>query len=472
MKRFFTVAAAVIMAISLAFGTSAAEVVSVFGQDDSLYAFMNTGGDTIEMKLGRNVVTNNSPAVSKSMAEAGAPIKYVVLLDCSAGMKKHIKKAGTFVDALVKSAGKNARFELARFGEKAHLQLPKSVSTGELVSIVKSKKTYSDQRTELFDAVTTVLDDIKAKKTAKGEQVNMILITDGVLYTDEGTPDFDSENVDMKAIQTRISKERQVVIHTVSMDKMDAEDMDVNVFYNINGLSFDLNDPDRTASEAAKQLTGFVNGLQVLEYGVVNFPAEPFTVTLTDVLDERSSFIVDNVEIAGNGGEDKDNESAGRSSEPIVIGKTQGNDKRSVKNTGTIEKVLNFLLVILLIILAAIIAVIVVLAVRSKKASAAHKGAIFMKVDVIQGIYAKKNSGLYLTDEIFIGSDRRCGIVFKDGCVSPQNTRVYLNNNYVYIEDLNSRAGTQLEGMQLYAPNRLRSGDEIRIGSVRFKIRF
>ena len=77
-----------------------------------------------------------------------------------------------------------------------------------------------------------------------------------------------------------------------------------------------------------------------------------------------------------------------------------------------------------------------------------------------------------LQDQILIGRSRMCDLVWSDRCVSKKNSRIYIKDQTIYIEDLNSKEGTALGGMRLYAPNPLRSGDVISIGAVSFILRF
>ena len=95
-----------------------------------------------------------------------------------------------------------------------------------------------------------------------------------------------------------------------------------------------------------------------------------------------------------------------------------------------------------------------------------------MRLEVLFGTPVGGSGTLYLTDELIIGSSSRCDLRWQDKDISPENTRIFLKEQMVYIEDLGSACGTALGGMRLHAPNRLRSGDEISIGSVRFVLRF
>jgi hypothetical protein len=102
----------------------------------------------------------------------------------------------------------------------------------------------------------------------------------------------------------------------------------------------------------------------------------------------------------------------------------------------------------------------------------AQAGGLYMKLEVLDGHYAGKADHVYLQSEILIGRGKECDIVFHDKDMSGKNARIFLQDNVIYIEDLNSKNGTALGGMKIYSPNRLRSGDVISVGGVRFLLKF
>lgn len=97
---------------------------------------------------------------------------------------------------------------------------------------------------------------------------------------------------------------------------------------------------------------------------------------------------------------------------------------------------------------------------------------ITMKLEVYSGNCVSSQTAILLTDSIVIGSAPECDLVFRDPDVSPQNSRVWIKNQMIYIEDLNSARGTALGGMRIQGQNRLRSGDVISIGNVEFSFKF
>lgn len=62
-----------------------------------------------------------------------------------------------------------------------------------------------------------------------------------------------------------------------------------------------------------------------------------------------------------------------------------------------------------------------------------------------------------------IGRDESCEVVIPDRQVSRQHACLTLRGSAVFLEDLNSKNGTYLNGHLLSAPTQLRESDEIRV---------
>lgn len=62
-----------------------------------------------------------------------------------------------------------------------------------------------------------------------------------------------------------------------------------------------------------------------------------------------------------------------------------------------------------------------------------------------------------------IGRDASCDIVIADRQVSRQHARISMTDKGVVLEDLNSKNGTNLNGIKIHEPTILEDGDEIRI---------
>lgn len=95
-----------------------------------------------------------------------------------------------------------------------------------------------------------------------------------------------------------------------------------------------------------------------------------------------------------------------------------------------------------------------------------------MRLEVYSGNCVNRPAAVCLTDSLVIGSAPECDLVFRDTDMSPQNSRVFIKDQMIYIEDMDSSWGTALGGMRIQGQNRLRSGDVISIGNVEFSFKF
>jgi len=108
---------------------------------------------------------------------------------------------------------------------------------------------------------------------------------------------------------------------------------------------------------------------------------------------------------------------------------------------------------LLWIILAAaavlLLVIIIIIAARRRKPPVAPTGfSVLMTFEVVSGNCKTKLKEFYLTDQLTIGRDRKCDIVFADEAVSGVNTRIFFKDGFIFIEDLGSSHGTALEGMR------------------------
>lgn len=104
----------------------------------------------------------------------------------------------------------------------------------------------------------------------------------------------------------------------------------------------------------------------------------------------------------------------------------------------------------------------------------ARQTGIYMRLELVQGALAggQNQQELELTDELMIGSASACGIVLQDEDAAPRHARLFSREGAVYVEDLRAPGGTKVNGTEIQAAQRLRSGDEITIGGVGIRLKF
>lgn len=74
-------------------------------------------------------------------------------------------------------------------------------------------------------------------------------------------------------------------------------------------------------------------------------------------------------------------------------------------------------------------------------------------------------------DSLTLGRGEECDIVLAERQVSRQHIRIYTENDLYYIQDLDSKNGTWVNGQQLKGNRELRDGDEVHV-ALAVRIRF
>lgn len=81
---------------------------------------------------------------------------------------------------------------------------------------------------------------------------------------------------------------------------------------------------------------------------------------------------------------------------------------------------------------------------------------------VIEGKYANQHWAMD-KDEIIIGRDDTCDVILPERQVSRQHIRIFKHDSQYYIEDLQSRNGTWVNGQRVEGMRELYDNDEIHI---------
>ena len=144
-----------------------------------------------------------------------------------------------------------------------------------------------------------------------------------------------------------------------------------------------------------------------------------------------------------------------------------GESEDDLSKTGAHRKLWLYIGIAGLVLLAAI----VFFSIRAGRNRARGNG-LNMQLEILSGNCKTRRRSFALSDELLIGRDRGCDICFTDPEVSGKNSRIFFQENLIMIEDLDSTNGTTVQGIRIFSPNRLRSGDVIGIGRVQFLLRF
>jgi pSer/pThr/pTyr-binding forkhead associated (FHA) protein len=78
----------------------------------------------------------------------------------------------------------------------------------------------------------------------------------------------------------------------------------------------------------------------------------------------------------------------------------------------------------------------------------------------------------FTSPDIVIGRHPSCEWVIANDTVSSRHARMVYHHDQWWLEDLNSRNGTFLNGATLEAPAVLADQDQVRCGQVHFSVKF
>ena len=112
--------------------------------------------------------------------------------------------------------------------------------------------------------------------------------------------------------------------------------------------------------------------------------------------------------------------------------------------------------------------VMVIVLVQRKKSSA---NAIRIRIQLVAGGGVALKKMYNLQRELLIGTDPDCDVRIT-GAHDRSNARIFIRGQMIYVEDLGPAEDVLLNQMRLFSSNRLRSGDELTVGSVTLRIQF
>lgn len=90
----------------------------------------------------------------------------------------------------------------------------------------------------------------------------------------------------------------------------------------------------------------------------------------------------------------------------------------------------------------------------------------------LKNLKSSHSYSLTVCPELIIGRLEVDGVftIGGDPAVSKKHCRLYINNNALWIEDLNSANHTFLNGQTVASPTPVKSGDELKVGNTRLMI--
>ena len=483
MRRLTAIFLALLLAGLMSTGALAAgsvEIVRAFVYDGTLYTYVSMDGmekpvTKAEAKVGGQ--TFSTADRLETVRQAGAPVTWLLLVDNSTSMPAFRQEAEEFAQSLAQSGGENTRFILATFGD-AFTVRAEDVSPEELSGEME-KIPFDEQVTRLHTAISQGLDYFEGLPRQRSELRCMVVLSDGVQYDPTG-------GVPYEELLERVGVS-DVMLHSVGLGG-DREALDsMGRLAEASGGSYQMME-EVTAAEAGSALAEDSGRLFVTGFDLSGLITEGGTEQVFVTFAAGSELVcraeaqVELPKLTGEGGTGADVQPPVQLPEPPA--QTQngiGGGSTSTANPSASSQGISPAVMVGIIAVAGIAAVSGLLVRKRRSTPAAsypvpqeEQRGIYMRLELVRGELAgrRDQQDLELCDELIIGADPACDIVVQSGDASPRHVRLFSVEGAVYVEALDFSGAAQVNGEELQGDRRLRSGDEITVGSTVVRLKF
>ena len=532
-RKFFSVLLAVLLLVTVVLPVSAQETVipgatlrSAYWTDNTLYLFSDIAGmeapETIEVTLTRNNQVIGY-AYPKSMANANATAHYLLLVDRSLSMSECRSQVFAFVKAMTKTQQTDLKFSVASFDGSCEI-----VDTGlkSIEQVNSALRTITNNRDEsdICGSAAWALEYLGENPVPVGDMSNLVIITDGESwYSSNSGTQQEREAAAAQNAAAMMTAYPDITVHTLCLGSWDETAW--GVLSAGRGLHLAAASKAK-AGEAGAEMAEYSDNLYRSSFSMVGYGDEAYimdnlmfcvgnslntvgTVRNIAVAAPAASAVIPMDPVVPEGTvppvqtTDPTEESpdpAEESTDPtqetadptvpveeptsetepqetaaeeetieVTISETEGTEPAAGEDEPEDPGKPGWMIPAIIGVAAVAVLAAVLLVLKKTRAPA---GSVRMSVEVLSGRVVKLKNLYYLSDQILIGTDRNCHIVIDDPGAAPVNTRIFKQGQMIYIEDMDSPGGTYLGGMRLYSSNRLRSGDDIAIGTVTLRILF
>ena len=475
MKRILPLLMAALLLPALSLGAAAAgqaEIVRAFGAGETLYTYVDLGegGQPItraEATLdGRTFQTTGR---LETVRQAGSPVSYLLMVAASTSMPGFQEDVVGFAESLVEHSGENTRFTLATFGDGFQV-IGEDLAPEEVPEQLAGLQ-YSEPITQLHSAIGQALDYFEGLPRQGNELRSLVVLTDAVEYDPQGGIPYDT-------LLERMERS-DVMLHAIGFGGDRAALDRLNQLVQASdGSQWEIGEAC-TADQAADQLVEYTGRLFVLGFDLTGYVSDGEEQPLSLVFSSGAELVGQaESQVALPVSQDPGTEPEPDSGSELPAPEPEpGGGAPAAQPAAPEEQPENAALPLVIgigaVVLVGILAAVVLG--RRKKPEEVPQPApagIYMRLEVVRGAQGTERTEFTLRDELQIGRDPACDIVFDDETLSLRNSRVFLDQGAVYLEDLQSQNGTRVNGSPVGAPVRLRSGDEIAVGDAVFRLKF
>jgi len=463
------------------------EIKAAYWNNDMLYTFAQIEPEEQNASLivNNQQIWEGTPA---KLADTGAVVHYMLLVDTSNSMGWCRNSIISFAQKLMQS-NQNVKMTIARF-DRSFSVVGADLTDWENVKESLESLTFHKDGSDINGSAAAALEYLGATKY-DAELVNLVVITDGEpWYSNDGNLEEQLESEANQKVAALMEVYPEIFVHTLSFLKWQAA-ADA-VYSGNNGLHF----AQCPAEEAADALIGFVDSLYGIfvplkgYQGIAQIPDDMMLRVGMNFISYdrvRNSEMVPEIEVDIS--QEHIPEETLAPEEPTVPDTTEPVQPETIPpeteeatepalteetaaNAPAVDTAENETAAIAGIVIGIVVLLavaIVVFAVAKKRKL--QSNSVRIKIKLLAGKNIRVKEIYYLSDEIRIGGDKKCDIIIPEnnGTVS---FRIIKQDQLIYIEDMTTSDGILLNGMRLFAPNRLRSGDVITAGTVVMQVLF
>lgn len=107
---------------------------------------------------------------------------------------------------------------------------------------------------------------------------------------------------------------------------------------------------------------------------------------------------------------------------------------------------------------------------NKRRSSVRRKSFGLEVIETVSNSDLKAGSVVPIRGEVTIGRKQGNSLIIPDQHVSGQHAKIFIKNNTLYIEDLNSTNGTFINGERINSIVKLFPKDEIKVGSTKLRV--
>lgn len=476
------------------------EIVSSYYTGENLYVFVKNDSlqgsvDTAELFFNNARIETATP---ENISLLQVRRNYIFLIDLSTSMPNYRKNIIQLSDAILSSGQNQNSVSIYGFGENFEV-IAENLTVKDDVEKTIYSLNFNHEATDIRGGVINALRYVADNKIENGAVSNLIIMTDAVPWIAGREYDIS----DVEAITQAITQTPETIVHSVIFGSSPNEEFK-NAISCGKGISVTVENINNNAANAGYSIAEYVNGLSVLSFKSDNIPkiyTPRFDCELSfKINDMKMPYLqeVNNIrnylielpedvlvapEIVLPFGETEPtaetdlipdiSEEIPQDTLPTeAISDATQNETNIIPEP--IEDQTSFPWIFLLIGIVLIIVLAIVIYIILKRNNYHNKvntaGSVTIRLEILKG-NAKVSKHIYsLNESLIIGSDRTCDIVMKSQYIPSKAAKIFLREQSIFIEALS--ADVFIEGIQIYEPNRIRSGDKVSISNVTFLFRF